>query len=582
MNLQKILIANRGEIAVRVIRAAKDAGISSVAVYADDDADALHVRLADEAYALGGRAPAETYLNIVKLLEIAVRSGADAIHPGYGFLSERADFARAVQDAGLVWIGPDPQTIELLGDKARARALAAEVGAPLVPGTQGAVSSVEEVLDFVDSHGLPIVIKAVFGGGGRGMRVVRDRAEVRDAYEAAEREAVSAFGRGDCLVERFLDRPRHIEAQVLGDRHGRIAVIGTRDCSLQRRNQKLVEEAPAPFLSDELRERIHRGAADVCAAANYVGAGTVEFLLGEDGTLTFLEVNTRLQVEHPITEMVTGVDLVQEQFRIACDEPLALPEEIPAFGHALEFRINAEDPGLGYLPTPGVVERFDVPGGPGVRVDSGVYTGYVVPGTFDSMLAKLIVWGKDRDEALARARRALDEFTIEGVASVLPFDRHVVTDPAFTAPDGDFRVHTRWIEEGCTAEFAPAQAVATPNEPRLTRLPIEIDGRIVELGLPESLLSRLSSNSVLTGSESATASEPAETADGALVAPFAGLLSEWKVGDGEEVAADQTVALLEAMKMEMPVKATRAGKLRHSVAAGMQVQANMALGLVNA
>ncbi|MGO1543601.1 MAG: acetyl/propionyl/methylcrotonyl-CoA carboxylase subunit alpha [Gulosibacter sp.] len=580
--MKKILIANRGEIAVRVIRAAKDAGIASVAVYADDDVDALHVRLADEAFALGGQTPAESYLNIEKILEIAARSSADAVHPGYGFLSERADFAKAVQDAGLTWIGPDPETIELLGDKARARALAAEVGAPLVPGTQGAVSGVEEVLEFVDTHGLPVVIKAVFGGGGRGMRVVRDRAEVRDAYEAAVREAVAAFGRGDCLVERFLDRPRHIEAQVLGDKHGRVQTIGTRDCSLQRRNQKLVEEAPAPFLSDELRVRIHRSAEDVCAAANYVGAGTVEFLLGEDGTLSFLEVNTRLQVEHPITEEVTGVDLVQEQFRVASGEPLTLPEEIPAHGHAFEFRINAEDPALGYLPTPGVVERFEVPGGPGVRVDVGVYPGYVVPGTFDSLLAKLIVWGKDRNQALARARRALEEFQIDGVASVLPFDRYVVTAPAFIGNDDAFAVHTRWIEEESDADFDPAEAVPVPAKQGLTRLSIEIDGRMVELGLPQALLSGLAPTAGSDREDQATESTDSTADDGALLAPFAGILSEWKLEDGADVEADETVALIEAMKMEMPIKATRSGKLSHAVEAGHQVTANAVLGSVRA
>ncbi|MGB4777110.1 acetyl/propionyl/methylcrotonyl-CoA carboxylase subunit alpha [Microbacterium sp.] len=583
MTFQKILIANRGEIAVRVIRAAKEAGIASVAVYADDDADALHVRLADEAYALGGVLPAETYLSIPKLLEVAARAGADAIHPGYGFLSERADFAQAVLDAGLVWIGPDPATIELLGDKARARSLAAEVGAPLVPGTKGAVTGVDDVLAFADEHGMPIAIKAVFGGGGRGMRVVREHSGIREAYDSAVREAVAAFGQGDCLVERFLDRPRHIEAQVLGDRHGRVAVIGTRDCSLQRRNQKLVEEAPAPFIDDALRARIHESAAAVCAAAGYVGAGTVEFLLGEDGTLSFLEVNTRLQVEHPVTEVTTGIDLVQEQFRIAAGEPMSVPETIEPFGHAIEFRINAEDPGLGFLPTPGMIVTFDAPGGQGVRLDSGVYAGYAVPGSFDSMLAKLIVWGSDREQALARARRALDEFTIDGVATVLPFDRHVVSDPAFTAPDGEFGVHTRWIEEECTAVFEPATAVPAPGEPRLVRMPIEVDGRLVALGLPESLLARLSSGvgaALDTADAESTASEA--VAPGSLVAPFAGTLSAWKADDGAAVAEGETVAVLEAMKMEVPIKAPRAGRLAQAVAAGAAVGANAVIGAVDA
>ncbi|KAB1659554.1 ATP-grasp domain-containing protein [Pseudoclavibacter chungangensis] len=581
--MSRILIANRGEIAVRVIRAAKEAEIATVAIYADEDADAVHVRLADEAYALGGRLPADTYLDARKILDIAARSGADAVHPGYGFLSERADFAQAVIDAGLIWIGPDPGTIELLGDKARARSLAAEVGAPLVPGTTGAVSDVDEVLAFAEEFGLPIAIKAVFGGGGRGMRVVREAGDIREAYDAAVREAVAAFGRGDCLVERFLDRPRHIEAQVLGDRTGRVAVIGTRDCSLQRRNQKLVEEAPAPFLDGELRERIHRSAADVCAAAGYVGAGTVEFLLGEDGTLSFLEVNTRLQVEHPVTEEVTGVDLVQEQFRIANGQPMSVPETIPAFGHAIEFRINAEDPALGYLPTPGLITRFDAPGGQGVRLDSGVREGYVVPGSFDSMLAKLIVHGADREQALARARRALREFVIEGVATVLPFDRHVVTDPAFTAPDGRFGVHTRWIEEECDATFEPAEAVPTPGAPRLVRMPIEIDGRLAEIGLPESLLSRLSTAEGTGFAGAADDGADAEQADpGALLAPFDGTLSAWKVEDGAEVEENETVAVVEAMKMEVPIRAPRAGTLTQLVAAGDAVAAGAELGSVDA
>ncbi|UTX52864.1 acetyl/propionyl/methylcrotonyl-CoA carboxylase subunit alpha [Leucobacter aridicollis] len=580
MTLTKILIANRGEIAVRIIRAANDAGIASVAVYSDDDADALHVRLADEAYALNGATPGESYLSIEKLLAVAARAGVDAVHPGYGFLSERADFATAVLDAGLTWIGPDPQTIETLGDKARARALAAEVGAPLVPGTPGAVSGVDDVFAFADEHGLPLAIKAVFGGGGRGMRVVRERADIADAYDAAVREATAAFGKGDCLVERFLDRPRHIEAQVLGDRHGRIEVLGTRDCSLQRRNQKLVEEAPAPFISDELRARIHDAAAAVCAAANYVGAGTVEFLLGDDGTLSFLEVNTRLQVEHPITEAVTGVDLVQQQFIIAAGNPMTVPATVPAFGHAFEFRINAEDPGLGYLPTPGTIARLELPAGPGVRVDSGVYQGYSVPGSFDSMLAKLVVWGADREEALRRSRRALAEFVVDGVATVLPFHRSVVADDAFTAPGGAFGVHTRWIEEESTAVFEPAAAVPAPGVPRLTRLPIELDGKIVELGLPESLLARLETGAVTQGAGEA-GEGAGEASAGALTAPFASTLASWSVADGAVVQAGDTVALLEAMKMEVPVKAPISGTLRYGAVSGVALAAGASIGSID-
>ncbi|MBK0420117.1 ATP-grasp domain-containing protein [Leucobacter sp. CSA1] len=589
-----VLIANRGEIAVRVVRAAREAGMRSIAVYADQDADALHVRLADEAYALEGTTPAESYLDIAKLLAAAERSGADAVHPGYGFLSESAAFARAVGEAGLTWIGPDPETIELLGDKARARALAQQVGAPLVPGTNEPVADAAEVIAFADVHGLPVAIKAVHGGGGRGMRVVRERDRIAEAYESAVREARTAFGQGDCLVERFLERPRHIEAQVLGDRHGRVAVLGTRDCSLQRRNQKLVEEAPAPFLPDELRERIHRAAADICAAAGYVGAGTVEFLLGADGTLSFLEVNTRLQVEHPVTEMVTGIDLVQEQFRVAAGEPMDVPAEIPAFGHAFEFRINAEDPALGFLPTPGALTRFDPPSGQGVRLDAGFTAGQTVPGTFDSLLAKLVVWGRDRDEALARSRRALGEFAVEGVATVLPFHRFVVADPAFTAVGGPggasgFGVHTRWIEEECTADFAAAEAVPEPAAARLVRVPIELDGRRAVLGLPGSLLATLGTAGASGAADAAGAEgdelggdRDAAADPGAVLAPFTGTLSAWKVDAGAWVDEGETVAIVEAMKMEVPVRAPRAGVLRRSAEAGETVAARALIGSIEA
>ncbi|UBH04930.1 acetyl/propionyl-CoA carboxylase subunit alpha [Leucobacter sp. Psy1] len=583
MTIRTVLIANRGEIAVRVARAARDAGITSIGVYADGDAESLHVRTVDQAYALGGSTPAETYLDAEKLLEVASRSGADAVHPGYGFLSESAAFARAVIDAGLVWIGPDPETIEQLGDKARARTIAAGVGAPLVPGTNDPVTSADDVIAFADEHGLPVAIKAVHGGGGRGMRVVRDRERIAEEYESAVREAEAAFGAGACLVERFLDRPRHIEAQVLGDRHGRIVVLGTRDCSLQRRNQKLVEEAPAPFIDDALRERIHRAAADICGAAAYVGAGTVEFLLGEDGTLTFLEVNTRLQVEHPVTEVTTGVDLVQEQFRIAAGEPTHVPETVTPIGHAIEFRINAEDPGLGFLPTPGTLTQWEPPAGPGVRFDSGVAAGDVVSGSFDSLLAKLIVWGSDRDEAVARARRALAEFTVGGVATVLPFDRHIVEDPAFTGRgSAGFSVHTRWIEDDCTVEFAPSADVSYPAAASLTRVPIEWDGRLTTIGLPGALLSAL--GSAAGSPQDAAAADPADTeegpSDGAVLAPFAGTLSAWKAADGDAVTAGQTVAVLEAMKMEVPVTAPIDGVLRQTAATGSDVAAKETLGEV--
>lgn len=589
-----VLIANRGEIAVRIARAAREAGLRSIAVYADADLDALHVRLADEAYALDGSSPSDTYLDARKIIAIALRAGADAVHPGYGFLSESADFARAVAEAGLTWIGPDPATIELLGDKARARALAAAVGAPLVPGTNAPVGDASEILAFADAHGLPVAIKAVHGGGGRGIRVVRDRASIPEAFESAVREAVTAFGQGDCLVERFLERPRHIEAQVLGDRHGRIAVLGTRDCSLQRRNQKLVEEAPAPFLSDELRERIHAAAHDICAAAGYVGAGTVEFLLGADGTLSFLEVNTRLQVEHPVTEAITGIDLVQEQFRIAAGQPMQVPAEIPSFGHAIEFRINAEDPGLGFLPTPGTIERFAAPGGQGVRIDAGFSAGQVIPGTFDSLIAKLIIWGRDREEALARSRRALAEFEITGVATVLPFSRFVVTDPAFTATgEAGFAVHTRWIEEECAADFGAADSARLPDSAELVRMPIELDGRRMELRLPTALIEvARSAADAPTGEREQQRSRPngaqqpaggsqgGPGEQGEVVAPFSGTLSAWKAAEGEAVAAGQTVAILEAMKMEVPVVAPCAGTLRYVAAEGDVAQAQSVLAVV--
>ncbi|NHT75879.1 ATP-grasp domain-containing protein, partial [Rhizobiaceae bacterium CRRU44] len=439
--MKKVLIANRGEIAVRIIRACRDYGVGSVAVYADCDIDALHVRLADEAYGLDGDRPADSYLDIDKLIAIAKRSGADAVHPGYGFLSERAEFARAVQEAGLIWIGPDPEVIEALGDKVQARRIATSVGAPLVAGSDGPVETAAEVIAFADAHGLPVAIKAAHGGGGRGLKVAWKREEIADLYESAVREATAAFGRGECFLERFLDRPRHIEAQVLADRHGHVVVLGTRDCSLQRRNQKLVEEAPAPFLSDAQRDEIHQSAAKICKAAGYTGAGTVEFLLGVDGTISFLEVNTRLQVEHPVTEETTGIDLVVEQLRIADGLPLAFTEPPEPRGHSIEFRINAEDPGRGFLPTPGVITEFSPPSGPGIRLDSGVVTGSTVPGTFDSLTSKLIVTGANREQALARARRALAEFRIEGIATVLPFHRAAI-DTADFRGDAGFKVHT--------------------------------------------------------------------------------------------------------------------------------------------
>ncbi|HKN95612.1 MAG TPA: biotin carboxylase N-terminal domain-containing protein, partial [Pseudonocardiaceae bacterium] len=476
--LRKVLVANRGEIAVRVIRACRDAGLASVAVYADPDRDAPFVRMADEAFGLDGSTPGDSYLAIDKLLDVAKRAGADSVHPGYGFISENAGFAQAVIDAGLTWIGPDPQAIRDLGDKVTARHIATRAGAPLVPGTSEPVSGPDEIIAFADEHGLPIAIKAAFGGGGRGLKVARTREEIPDMFESAVREAVAAFGRGECFVERYLDKPRHVEAQVLADKHGNVIVVGTRDCSLQRRHQKLVEEAPAPFLTDEQRATIHRSAKAICAEAHYSGAGTVEYLVGLDGTISFLEVNTRLQVEHPVSEETAGVDLVREQFRIAAGEPLRFTEDPAPRGHAIEFRINGEDAGRNFLPAPGVVTSWVTPEGPGVRVDSGVEPGSVVGGAFDSLLAKVIVVGEDRKQALERARRALDELVVTGMATVLPFHRAVVRDPAFVGDEHGFAVHTRWIETEFDNTIPPFESPdeAADEQPRQTVV-VEVGGR---------------------------------------------------------------------------------------------------------
>ena len=572
--MKKVLIANRGEIAVRIVRACADYGAKSVAVYADADLDALHTRMADEAYGLDGQRPADTYLHIEKLLAVAARSGADAVHPGYGFLSENAGFARAVIGAGLIWVGPPPEAIDALGDKVQARKIALEVGAPLVAGTPGPVNNAQEVIAFAEQHGLPIAIKAAFGGGGRGLKVAWRMDEVADCFESAVREAITAFGRGECFVEQFLDRPRHIEAQVIADTHGRVVVLGTRDCSLQRRNQKLVEEAPAPFLTDAQRERIHASARDICAKAGYVGAGTVEFLLSPSGTISFLEVNTRLQVEHPVTEETSGIDLVVEQLRVADGLPLSITETPVPRGHAFEFRINAEDVGRGFLPAPGAVRVFDAPSGPGVRVDTGVVSGSMVPGTFDSLMAKLIVTGATRAQAIARARRALKEFRIEGVASVLPFHRAVMAHGDFTSAD-EFKVHTRWIE----TDFANTLAAAVRSEPGvsdapLTRTAIEIDGRRMALGLPAELLRGLQSGSSSGGNSAAEAHAIAIEIDPATVAaPITGTLQSWKVADGDTVVAGDPIASMEAMKMEMQVAAHRAGRIALKVEQGAYITA---------
>lgn len=577
--IRKVLIANRGEIAVRVARACRDYGVASVAVYADPDADALHVRAADEAWALHGVRPADTYLDIAKLLDIARRSGADAVHPGYGFLSERAEFARAVMQTGLTWIGPRPETIEALGDKVAARKIARQVGAPLVAGTAEPVQSAEEVMAFARAHGLPIAIKAAFGGGGRGLKVAWKMEEVAELYDSAVREATAAFGRGECFVEQFLDRPRHIEAQVLADQHGQVVVLGTRDCSLQRRNQKLVEEAPAPFLTDAQRTSIHRAAQAICAAAGYVSAGTVEFLLSRTGQISFLEVNTRLQVEHPVTEETTGVDLVVEQLRIADGLPLSLTETPVPRGHSIEFRINAEDPGRGYLPTPGRIEHFAAPSGPGVRLDSGVAAGSVIPGSFDSLMAKLIVSGATREQALQRARRALAEFQIEGVASVLPFHRAVVQDPAFTAEQG-FGVHTRWIETEMQQHWLPAPRPDAVAETPLQRCYMEIDGKRVRLGLPALLLPDLSAAGGVAAPVAGQLASAGALQPGEVAAPMAGSLVAWKVDDGAQVAEGAVLALMEAMKMETAITATASGTLQQVATAGALLQAGQVVARI--
>ena len=571
--ISKVLVANRAEIAVRVIRAAKDARLESVAVYAEPDADAPHVRLADEAFALGGQTSAESYLDFAKILDAAAKSGANAIHPGYGFLSENADFAQAVIDAGLIWIGPSPQSIRDLGDKVTARHIAARAQAPLVPGTPDPVKNADEVVAFAQEHGLPIAIKAAFGGGGRGMKVARTLDEIPQLYDSAVREAVSAFGRGECFVERYLDKPRHVEAQVIADQHGNVVVAGTRDCSLQRRYQKLVEEAPAPFLTDAQRKEIHESAKRICKEAHYYGAGTVEYLVGQDGLISFLEVNTRLQVEHPVTEETAGIDLVLQQFKIANGEKLDLTEDPTPRGHAFEFRINGEDAGRNFLPAPGPVSKFAPPSGPGVRLDSGVETGSVIGGQFDSMLAKLIVYGATREEALARARRALNEFEVEGLATVIPFHRAVVSDPAFIGDGESFSVHTRWIETEWNNTIEPFTGGEPLEEdetlPR-QKVIVEVSGRRLEVSLPGDLAL---GNGAASASPDVIRKKPkprkrgshagAGAASGdAVTAPMQGTVVKVAVEEGQEVSAGDLVVVLEAMKMENPVTAHKDGTIR--------------------
>ncbi|TXG89586.1 acetyl/propionyl/methylcrotonyl-CoA carboxylase subunit alpha [Rhodococcus rhodnii] len=577
--ISKVLVANRGEIAVRVIRAARDAGYPSVAVYAEPDADAPFVRLADEAFALGGSTSAESYLVIDKILDAARKSGANAIHPGYGFLSENAEFAQAVIDAGIIWIGPSPQSIRDLGDKVTARHIAERAKAPMAAGTKDPVKGADEVVAFAEKYGVPVAIKAAFGGGGRGMKVAQTVEEIPELFESATREAVAAFGRGECFVEQYLDKARHVEAQVIADQHGNVVVAGTRDCSLQRRFQKLVEEAPAPFLTDEQRAQIHASAKAICREAGYYGAGTVEYLVQGD-TVSFLEVNTRLQVEHPVTEETAGIDLVRQQFRIANGEKLDITEDPAPRGHSFEFRINGEDAGRGFLPSPGPVTKFVPPAGPGVRLDSGVEAGSVIGGQFDSMLAKLIVTGATRDEALARARRALDEFEVEGLATVIPFHRAVVADPAFIGDGTSFDVYTKWIETEWNNTVAPhAGSEPAPDEdgPRQSVV-VEVGGRRVEVSLPASFAAA-NSGSGATGvvrkkpKPRTKGGRGAGSASGdAVTAPMQGTVVKVAVVEGQDVAEGDLIAVLEAMKMENPVIAHKAG-----VVTGLSVEAGAAI-----
>ncbi|MFD3514106.1 acetyl/propionyl/methylcrotonyl-CoA carboxylase subunit alpha [Streptomyces sp. NPDC058657] len=563
--MRKVLIANRGEIAVRVARACSDAGIASVAVYAEPDRDALHVRVADEAFALGGDTPAASYLDMAKVLQAAKDSGADAIHPGYGFLSENAEFAQAVLDAGLTWIGPPPQAIRDLGDKVAARHIAQRAGAPLVAGTPDPVSGSDEVVAFAREHGLPIAIKAAFGGGGRGLKVARTLEEVPELYDSAVREAVAAFGRGECFVERYLDKPRHVETQCLADQHGNVVVVSTRDCSLQRRHQKLVEEAPAPFLTAEQNAELYASSKAILKEAGYVGAGTVEFLVGMDGTISFLEVNTRLQVEHPVTEEVTGIDLVREMFRIADGEELGYDD--PAVrGHSFEFRINGEDPGRGFLPAPGTVTSFAPPTGPGVRLDAGVESGSVIGPAWDSLLAKLIVTGATREQALQRAARALAEFQVEGMATAIPFHRAVVADPAFTA--SPFRVHTRWIETEFVNEippFAVPGAEGDEDEAGRETIVVEVGGKRLEVSLPSSLGMTLARTGLAAGAKPkrrAAKKAGAAASGDSLTSPMQGTIVKVAVEEGQQVNEGDLIVVLEAMKMEQPLNAHRAGTVK--------------------
>ncbi len=576
--ITKLLIANRGEIAVRIIRAAQDSGIQTVAVYANSDREAQHVKLADEAYSLAGETAAETYLVIDKLISVARRSGANAIHPGYGFLSENADFARAVISAGLIWVGPPAEAIERLGDKVSARKVAEKVGAPLAPGTANPVADVAEVEKFVTAHGLPVAIKAAYGGGGRGIKVVREKSEIKELFESATREAVAAFGRGECFLEKYLEKPRHVETQCLADQYGNVVVISTRDCSLQRRHQKLVEEAPAPFLTKDQEKELYEASKKILREVGYVGAGTCEFLVARDGTISFLEVNTRLQVEHPVSEEVTGIDLVREQFRIAEGGKLEYPDPVIA-GHSIEFRINGEDPGRNFLPAPGPIHLFLAPSGPGIRVDSGVVSGDVVSGNFDSMMAKLIVTGENRQQALQRARRALAEMQVHGLPTVLPFHRLICREPAFVADDGKFDVHTRWIETEWNNPLEPwtGQQEDLPIAPTMREVVLEVEGKRISVSVPRYLITgeaeRLPSmHRRKRGSHSSTHTG---AKGNSLLAPMQATVVKLAVSEGSAVQEGELIVVLEAMKMEQPLTAHRAGVVKNI---GVEVGATISAG----
>ncbi|MEY3933424.1 MAG: hypothetical protein RLZZ606_23 [Actinomycetota bacterium] len=577
--ITKVLIANRGEIAVRIIRAAKDAGIQTVAIYADQDRDAMHSRMADESYALNGLTSADTYLVIDKILSIAKRSGANAIHPGYGFLAENASFAQAVIDAGIIWIGPSPKAIDQLGDKVSARHVAEKVGAPLAPGTLNPVSGAEEVLEFVAKHGLPIAIKAAYGGGGRGIKVVYEKEEVAEAFESATREAVAAFGRGECFVEKYLEKPRHVETQCLADSYGNVVVVSTRDCSLQRRHQKLVEEAPAPFLTDDQIKRLYESSKAILKEVGYQGAGTCEFLVAQDGTISFLEVNTRLQVEHPVSEEVTGLDLVREQFRIAEGGKLEYGDPVVS-GHSFEFRINGEDAGRNFMPAPGSIHTFKVPGGPGVRIDTGVEAGSEISGSFDSMIAKLIVTGSTRQEALERSRRALAELHIEGMPTVIPFHRKIVNDPAFIGSNGKFGIYTRWIETEWTNDIEPWSGVAQAGAqaPARNSVVVEIDGKRIEVSLPKQLFLNGGSKPSAPAPKRKAHTDVQADSGKHLTAQMQATVVKIAVAEGDKVAAGQQLLVLEAMKMESPQNASKDAVVKKiHVAVGATVPAGTML-----